>query len=104
VANILFGGQRVQRRCGDELMETIRPSQRLHLTLLGGVAHVHLVPRAEDVAAVLDAADQAGGRLVKPATATPWGVAGYFEDPDGHLFEVDYEPTWVFDATGHLVC
>jgi predicted lactoylglutathione lyase len=45
----------------------------------------------------------AGGRLVKPATRTQWGVAGYFTDPDGHLFEVDYEDAWVFDDGHRLV-
>jgi len=39
---------------------------------------------------------------VKPATVTPYGVAGYFKDPDGHLFEVDWEPTWVFDGDHRL--
>lgn len=45
----------------------------------------------------------AGGTLVKPATRTHWGVAGYFKDPDGHLFEVDYEDAWVFAPDHRLV-
>ena len=45
----------------------------------------------------------AGGRIVKPATRTHWGIAGYFADPDGHLFEVDYEDAWVFDDDHRLV-
>lgn len=45
----------------------------------------------------------AGGTLVKPATRTQSGVAGFFKDPDGHLFEVDYESAWVFDKDHHLV-
>jgi predicted lactoylglutathione lyase len=46
---------------------------------------------------------KAGGTLVKPATKTHWGVAGYFRDPDGYLFEVDYEDAWQFDDQHHLV-
>lgn len=46
---------------------------------------------------------EAGGRLVKPATRTPWGIAGYFADPDGHLFEVHYENVWVLDDEHRLV-
>ena len=30
-------------------------------------------------------------------------VAGYFADPDGHLFEVDYEEVWVLDDDHRLV-
>jgi predicted lactoylglutathione lyase len=45
---------------------------------------------------------EAGGEIVKPATRTQWGVAGYFKDPDGHLFEVDYETVWSFDEQHHL--
>lgn len=46
---------------------------------------------------------EAGGTLVKPATKTQWGTAGYFRDPDGHLFEVDHEEVWVFDESDHLI-
>jgi len=35
-----------------------------------------------------------------PCLTVQWGIAGYFKDPGGHLFEVDYEQAWVFDA-GH---
>jgi hypothetical protein len=45
---------------------------------------------------------EAGGTLVKPAARTPWGIADYFKDPDGHLFEVDYEEIWVFEK-GHTL-
>jgi len=68
-----------------------------------GVALIHLVRNAEDVAKTLARAVEAGGTLVKPATKTQWGTAGYFRDPDGHLFEVDHEDVWVFDQNDHLV-
>jgi len=38
-------------------------------------------------------AAQAGASVIKPAAATFWGgYAGYFQDPDGHLWEVVYNP------------
>jgi predicted lactoylglutathione lyase len=67
-----------------------------------GVALIHLARSAEDVPRILAQAVEAGGVIVKPATRTDWGVAGYFKDPDGHLFEVDYETVWAFDAQHHL--
>jgi uncharacterized protein len=68
-----------------------------------GVALIHLARSPEDVPRILARAVAAGGRLVKPATRTAWGVAGYFADPDGHLFEVDYEDVWVLDEQHRLV-
>ena len=68
-----------------------------------GIGLIHIVRSAGDVARVLAKAVEAGGRLVKPATRTHWGVAGYFTDPDGHLFEVDYEGVWVLDDDHRLV-
>jgi predicted enzyme related to lactoylglutathione lyase len=69
----------------------------------GAVAFVYLAKSVDDVPRILAKAEAAGGQIVKPATRTPWGVAGYFKDPDGHLFEVDYEDCWVFDTAGRLV-
>ena len=68
-----------------------------------GVGLIHLAESPDDVARILAKAVEAGGRLVKPATRTAWGIAGYFTDPDGHLFEVDYEDAWVFDDAHRLV-
>jgi hypothetical protein len=68
-----------------------------------GVALIHLANTPEEVPRILARAVEAGGTLVKPATRTHWGIAGYFKDPDGHLFEVDYEHAWVFDQDHRLV-
>ncbi|MBX9679817.1 MAG: VOC family protein [Gemmataceae bacterium] len=47
----------------------------------------------EEVDAVLAEAQQAGGVVVRPGHATLWGgYAGYFQDPDGHLWEVAWNP------------
>lgn len=68
-----------------------------------GIAFVHLVRTPEEVPQLLAKAVSAGATLVKPATRTPWGIAGYFKDPDGYLFEVDYEEPWVFDEKDRLI-
>ncbi len=53
----------------------------------------HNVRTREEVDQVMQQADAAGARIVKPAQDTFWGgYAGYFMDPDGHLWEVLYNP------------
>lgn len=53
----------------------------------------HNVRSADEVDAVMDRAKRAGGTIVKPAGKTFWGgYAGYFQDPEGHLWEVAWNP------------
>jgi hypothetical protein len=55
----------------------------------------HNVGSREEVDAVMEQAARAGARIVKPAGETFWGgYAGYFQDPDGHLWEVVWNPAW----------
>lgn len=56
----------------------------------------HNVASRGEVDAVMLQAAQAGARIVKPAQGTFWGgYAGYFQDPDGHLWEVVWNPQWL---------
>jgi len=44
---------------------------------------------------------QAGAVLVKAGSATPWGgYLGYFTDPDGHLWEITWNPGFPLTADG----
>jgi uncharacterized protein len=53
----------------------------------------HNVDSKEEVDTVMTQATRAGARIVKPAHQTFWGgYAGYFQDPDGHLWEVAWNP------------
>ena len=53
----------------------------------------HNVVRREEVDAVMAEAVRAGAGIVKPAQDTFYGgYAGYFQDPDGHLWEVVWNP------------
>jgi catechol 2,3-dioxygenase-like lactoylglutathione lyase family enzyme len=55
----------------------------------------HNVESRTEVDAVMMDAGRAGARIVKPAGETVWGgYAGYFQDPDGHLWEVVWNPAW----------
>lgn len=55
----------------------------------------HNVSSKAEVDAVMDQAKGAGAVVVKPAQETFWGgYAGYFQDPDGHLWEVLWNPSW----------
>lgn len=63
-----------------------------------GVTIAYNVETKDDVARVLAEAESAGGKIVKPAQDVFWGGhSGYFADPDGHLWEVAYNP---FSALG----
>lgn len=68
-----------------------------------GVTLAHNVREKAQVAAVLAEADAAGGRIVKPAQDVFWGGhSGYFADPDGHLWEVAWNPHLPILADGSV--
>jgi catechol 2,3-dioxygenase-like lactoylglutathione lyase family enzyme len=53
----------------------------------------HNVRSREEVDVVMAQAEKAGATIVKRAHETFWGgYAGYFQDPDGHLWEVVWNP------------
>lgn len=53
----------------------------------------HNVSSKAEVDGVMKQARDAGAVVVKPAADTFWGgYAGYFQDPDGHLWEVAWNP------------
>ena len=58
-------------------------------------ALAHNVGSRGEVDAVMAEARSAGAAIVKPAEDTFYGgYAGYFQDPDGHLWEVAWNPAW----------
>ena len=56
----------------------------------------HNVSSKAEVDAAMARAKAAGAQIIKAAADTFWGgYAGYFQDPDGHLWEVAWNPQWV---------
>ena len=53
----------------------------------------HNVNSKHEVGVIMDEVRQGGAIIVKPAAETFYGgYAGYFQDPDGHLWEVAWNP------------
>lgn len=53
----------------------------------------HAVGSREEVDALLQAAEDAGATVTVRAYDRPFGVySGYFQDPDGHLWEILWNP------------
>ena len=57
-----------------------------------------------DVDAAIECARAAGAKVTKPSQRTSWGgYAGYFADPDGHLWEVAHNPGFPLSNDGRLL-
>ncbi|MFN3650575.1 MAG: VOC family protein [Armatimonadota bacterium] len=68
-----------------------------------GITLAHNVREREEVDGVLQEAVEAGAELVKAAEDTFWGGrSGYFRDPEGHLWEVAWNPHSPLDERGFM--
>jgi uncharacterized glyoxalase superfamily protein PhnB len=68
-----------------------------------GITLAHNVRTREEVATVLATAEKAGARILKHAQDTFWGGHhGYFEDPDGHVWETAWNPGFPLDEAGNV--
>ena len=57
----------------------------------------------EQVEAIMNQAGTAGARILKAPSETPWGgYSGYFADPDGHVWEVAWNPGWTVTPEGDV--
>lgn len=55
----------------------------------------HIVGSKEEVDAIMEQAERAGAHVTDPAHDRFWGgYSGYFQDPDGHLWEIAWNPAW----------
>jgi catechol 2,3-dioxygenase-like lactoylglutathione lyase family enzyme len=69
----------------------------------GNIALAYNTRSREEVDTVLAEAEAAGARILKPAEATSWGgYAGYFADPDGHVWEIAWNPDWTLAEDGSI--
>jgi catechol 2,3-dioxygenase-like lactoylglutathione lyase family enzyme len=70
----------------------------------GGISLARNVTTEGEVDAALEVARRAGATILKPAQKVFWGgYSGYFADPDGHPWEVVYNPHWKLDDEGRVV-
>ncbi|MGH6793585.1 MAG: VOC family protein [Methyloceanibacter sp.] len=69
----------------------------------GGIVVAQNVASESEVDAAMVRAEAAGANILKPATKTFWGgYNGYFADPDGHVWEVAFNPFWPLDENGRI--
>jgi catechol 2,3-dioxygenase-like lactoylglutathione lyase family enzyme len=67
----------------------------------GGITLAWNLRAKAEVDAALIVAEKAGAKILKTAREVFWGgYSGYFADPDGHPWEVAYNPHWPLDAAG----
>jgi uncharacterized protein len=58
----------------------------------------HVVKSKEDVDDIVRQAEGAGARITDPAHDRFWGgYSGFFQDPDGHVWEVAWNPAWAVE-------
>lgn len=70
----------------------------------GGIALAHNVRTSDEVDEIMATAGSAGATITTPAHETFYGgYAGYFVDPDGHLWEIAHNPGFTLDHAGNLV-
>lgn len=69
----------------------------------GGVTLAHNVRSADEVDRVIEQARAAGARITREPSETFYGgYAGVFLDPDGHPWEVAWNPGFPLDGDGRL--
>ena len=68
-----------------------------------GVALAYNTRSEAEVSEILQKAEKAGGRILKPAQRAVWGgMQGYFEDTEGNLWEVAHNPDFAIDEEGRI--
>jgi hypothetical protein len=69
----------------------------------GGITLAYNTRSKDEVDRVLGQAAQAGARILKRGHDVFWGgYTGYFADPDGHVWEVAWNPFWRVEADGRV--
>lgn len=75
--------------------------QRTAGTTPSAFALAHNVESQSDVVPLLQRLAAAGGTILRDADAPPHGgFRGYVSDPDGHAWEIAWNPAWTIDAQG----
>jgi catechol 2,3-dioxygenase-like lactoylglutathione lyase family enzyme len=89
---------------GTWLIQQLRSDmQRPATATPGAFALAHNVGSADEVNRVIERLAGAGGAILRPGDAPPHGgFRGYVADPDGHAWEIAWNPAWAIDADGRV--
>ncbi len=69
----------------------------------GDFALAHNVGEKDAVAPLMDRLAAAGGRILRAAEEPPQGgINGYVADPDGHAWEIAFNPAWPISPEGYV--
>ena len=69
-----------------------------------GMTISHNVSTKQEVDVILRNVQQKGAMILKPAQEVFWGgYSGYFQDPDGYVFEVAWNPFWTLTRGGEVI-
>jgi uncharacterized protein len=69
----------------------------------GPYSLAHNVTESGEVSKILDRLVQFGGKLLRAADAPPHGgLRGYVADPDGHAWEIAWNPQWPISPEGYV--
>ncbi len=75
--------------------------QRTSLPRPGACALAHNVRTRDDVQPTIDRLAQFGGHMLRAPDEPPHGgFRGYIADPDGHAWEIAWNPAWSIDPDG----
>jgi len=63
----------------------------------------HIVASEEEVDSIIRHANQNGARLLQEPVKRDWGgYSGYLADPDGHKWEIAWNPFWKVSPEGYV--
>ncbi|HKQ95851.1 MAG TPA: VOC family protein [Aestuariivirgaceae bacterium] len=77
--------------------------QRPAETGAAAIALAHNVPAKDDVQPLIDRLARHGGKVLRLGDAPPHGgFRGYVADPDGHAWEIAWNPAWPISPEGYV--
>jgi hypothetical protein len=99
------GGSRLAIYPKEKMAEEFKDGRSTEKGAFPGFTLAHNTKSKDEVDEILTTAQKAGGKIIKPAEDVFWGgYSGYFEDPDGFLWEVAFAgDCFKFDEHDNLI-
>jgi hypothetical protein len=98
------GGCRLAIYPRENMAKEFKDGRSIERSNFSGFTLAHNTKSKDEVDRILKLAQQSGGKIVKHAEDVFWGgYSGYFEDPDGFLWEVAYADSFKFDEHDNLI-